>query len=52
MLAADHLAAPRVDGDREALRILHVCRRHYSDTRTATVKLFKSLILRSSFRSM
>jgi transposase len=45
VLAADHLATPRVDGDREALRVLHVCRRHYSDTRTATVNLFKSLIL-------
>ena len=45
VLAADHLATPRVDGDREALRVLHVCRRHYSDTRTATVNLFKSLVL-------
>ena len=27
------------------LRVLHVCRRHYSDTRTATVNLFKSLVL-------
>jgi transposase len=45
VLAADHLAVPRVDGDREALRVLHVCRRHYSDTRTATVNLFKSLVL-------
>jgi transposase len=45
VLAADHLATPRVDGDREALRVLHVCRRHYSDIRTATVNLFKSLIL-------
>jgi transposase len=45
VLAADHHATPRTDGDREALRILHVCRRHYSDTRTATVNLFKSLIL-------
>ena len=24
---------------------LHTCRRHYTDTRTATVNLFKSLIL-------
>ncbi|GAA0909332.1 transposase [Virgisporangium aurantiacum] len=32
-------------GNREALRILHVCRRHYTDARTATVNLFKSLIL-------
>lgn len=45
VLAADHAAIPRADGDREALRILHVCRRHYTDTRTATVNLFKSLIL-------
>ena len=45
VLAADHTAEPRADGDREALRILHVCRRHYSDTRTATVNLFKSVIL-------
>jgi transposase len=57
VLAADHPATPRLDGDREALRILHVCRRHYSDTRTATVNLFKSLILtaddelREQFRS-
>jgi transposase len=57
VLAADHLATPRVDGDREALRVLHVCRRHYSDTRTAAVNLFKSLILtaddelREQFRS-
>ncbi|WP_431875634.1 IS110 family transposase [Micromonospora marina] len=45
VLAADHVAIPRTDGDREALRLLHVCRRHYSDTRTATVNLFKSVIL-------
>ncbi|GIJ30840.1 IS110 family transposase [Micromonospora qiuiae] len=45
VLAADHLATPRTDGDREALRLLHVCRRHYSDTRTATINLFKSVIL-------
>ena len=45
VLAADHVATPRADGDREALRILHTCRRHYTDTRTATVNLFKSLIL-------
>jgi transposase len=44
-LAAPHLATPRADGDREALRILTVCRRHYTDTRTATVNLLKSLIL-------
>lgn len=45
VLAAEHVAAPRADGDREALRLLHVCRRHYSDTRTATINLFKSLVL-------
>ena len=42
---AHTLAVPRADGDREALRQLLVVRRHYSDTRTATVNLFKSLIL-------
>ena len=45
VLAADHVVTPRTDGDREALRLLHVCRRHYSDTRTATINLFKSVIL-------
>ncbi|MFC5008747.1 IS110 family transposase, partial [Dactylosporangium cerinum] len=45
VLAAENTATPRADGDREALRILHACRRHYTDTRTATVNLFKSLIL-------
>ncbi|MEU4695467.1 IS110 family transposase, partial [Actinoplanes sp. NPDC023714] len=45
VLAADHTATPRADGDREALRILHVVRRHYTDTRTATVNLFKAVIL-------
>lgn len=44
-LAATQVATPRSDSHREALRILYVCRRHYSDTRTATVNLFKSLIL-------
>jgi transposase len=44
-LAAPHVATPRGDGDREALRILLACRRHYADSRTATVNLFKSLIL-------
>ena len=44
-LSAEHVATPRADGDREALRILHVARRHYTDTRTATVNLLKSLIL-------
>jgi transposase len=42
---AETLATPRADGDREALRQLLVLRRHYTDTRTATVNLFKSLIL-------
>jgi transposase len=45
VLAAEHVATPRADGDREALRLLHVCRRHYSDARTATVNLLKSLVL-------
>jgi transposase len=44
-LASKHVAIPRADGDREALRILHTTRRHYTDTRTATVNLLKSLIL-------
>jgi transposase len=39
------VAIPRADGDREALRVLLACRRHYTDTRTATVNLLKSLIL-------
>ena len=39
------LGQPRADGLREALRILLTCRRHDTDTRTATVNLFKSLIL-------
>jgi transposase len=45
VLAAVHVRDPRADGDREALRILLACRRHDTDTRTATVNLFKSLIL-------
>lgn len=44
-LAAEHVATPRGDGTREDLRILYICHRHYTDTRTATVNLFKSLIL-------
>jgi len=45
-LAADKPpGTPRADGDREALRLLHVARRHYTDTRTATVNVIKSLIL-------
>ena len=39
------LATPRADGPREALRMLLACRRHHSDTRTATINLLKSLIL-------
>lgn len=38
-------AEPRADGPREALRMLLVTRRHDTDTRTATVNLFKSLLL-------
>lgn len=45
VLATDRQAIPRADGDRETLRLLHVCRRHYTDVRTATVNLFKSVIL-------
>jgi transposase len=44
-LAVEHTATPRADGDREALRILVTCRRHYTDQRTAAVNLVKSLIL-------
>ncbi len=45
VLATAHPAQPRADGIREDLRTLLVCRRHYTDTRTATVNLLKSLIL-------
>jgi transposase len=45
VLAAHRSAQPRADGDREALRLLLATRRHYTDTRTATINLFKSLIL-------
>jgi transposase len=44
-LSSTHLSEPRADGDREALRLLLTTRRHYCDTRTATINLFKSLIL-------
>nr|WTA70220.1 IS110 family transposase [Micromonospora sp. NBC_00855] len=44
-LSTDHIAVPRSDGPREALRLLLVCRRHHSDARTATVNLVKALIL-------
>ncbi|WP_260723486.1 transposase [Dactylosporangium roseum] len=39
------LAVPRADGVREALRLLLVTRRHYTDTRTATINVIKSMIL-------
>lgn len=39
------LGVPRTDGDRETIRILHTTHRHYTDTRTATINLLKSLIL-------
>jgi transposase len=45
VLARPHHATPRADGLREDLRILLTCRRHYTDTRTATINLLKSLIL-------
>jgi transposase len=45
VLAAEHHAQPRADGDREALRILLVARDHDTTTRTAAVNLFKSLVL-------
>ena len=38
-------AEPRADGPREGLRMLIVTRRHDTDMRTATVNLFKSLLL-------
>jgi len=45
VLASQQLATPRADGPREDLRLLVACRRHYTDTRTATVNVFKSVIL-------
>lgn len=39
------LARPRADGHRETLRILLTYRRHLTDTRTATINMFKALIL-------
>lgn len=45
VLAAEHPGSPRADGVREELRTLLVTRRHYTDTRTATINLLKSLIL-------
>ena len=44
-LALDRPAEPRADGLREALRILLISHRHDTDMRTATVNLFKSLLL-------
>lgn len=44
-LAADRHAEPRADGVREALRMLLVTHRHDTDIRTATINLFKSLLL-------
>ncbi len=41
----DRHAQPRADGVREALRVLLVTHRHDTDMRTATVNLFKSLLL-------
>jgi transposase len=38
-------AEPRADGHREALRILLVTHRHHTDMRTATINVFKSLLL-------
>jgi transposase len=38
-------ADPRADGTREGLRMLVVTRRHDTDMRTATINLFKSLLL-------
>ena len=44
-LSTDRHAEPRADGLREALRILLLTHRHDTDTRTATVNIFKSLLL-------
>lgn len=44
-LSTDRHAQPRADGTREALRMLLITHRHDTDTRTATVNLFKSLLL-------
>jgi transposase len=44
-LTADRHAEPRADGPREALRMLLITRRHDTDMRTATINLFKSLLL-------
>jgi transposase len=44
-LATGRPAQPRADGAREALRMLLVTHRHDTDMRTATINLFKSLLL-------
>ncbi|MFI6079008.1 IS110 family transposase [Actinoplanes sp. NPDC051343] len=44
-LVNDHPSTPRADGPREALRLLVTTRQHYSTTRTATINVFKSVIL-------
>jgi len=44
-LATAHPALPRTGHNREALRILLATREHAAKTRTATVNLFKALIL-------
>lgn len=44
-LVNDHPATPRADGPREALRLLVTTRQHYTTTRTATINVFKSLIM-------
>jgi transposase len=44
-LATDRHAEPRADGLREALRMLLVTHRHDTDMRTATINVFKSLLL-------
>jgi hypothetical protein len=44
-LAADQLARPRADGEREALRILLAGRKQATSARTAAVNTLKALIL-------
>jgi transposase len=44
-VGTDRHAEPRADGIREALRMLLITHRHDTDMRTATVNLFKSLLL-------
>jgi transposase len=45
VLATGRPAEPRADGVREALRMLLVTHRHDTDMRTATINMFKSLLL-------